>query len=42
MNDSTIRKVAWLVVFLLILASIFVVGLLGWAFVEIIQWITAK
>lgn len=40
MKDSSINKIAWAVVFLVMGAAVFAIGLMGWGFVQLIQWIT--
>jgi hypothetical protein len=42
MNKDTTDKVAWGIFFLMLLALVSLVGLFGWAVIELVQWITSK
>jgi len=42
MKQKTIDRVAWGTVFLIGFLIVCLSVLLGWAFVEIIQWLTSK
>ncbi len=42
MKQSTVDKVAWTAVFMIGFIIISAAFLLGWAFIEIIQWLTSK
>lgn len=42
MKNTTIDKMTWSVFFLIIFVFLCIVGLFGWAVIELIQWITSK
>jgi hypothetical protein len=42
MKDKTLERFAWITVFLLGLMIIAAFVGIGWAFVEIVQWLTSK
>lgn len=42
MKDSTVNKLAGGTFFIIMIIILFIVALLGWGFVEVIQWLTSK
>lgn len=42
MDKNTTDKVAWGIFFIAILALLCLVGLFGWAIIELVQWVTSK
>lgn len=42
MDDKRFDGLAWFAGLSIIFMSIAIIGLLGWGFIEIIQWITSK
>jgi hypothetical protein len=41
-NDSVWEKVGMGIVVLIVVLLIAIIGLFGWGFIELIQWITSK
>lgn len=41
-DDNIWDKFAWVVISFILFIIVCLIGLLGWGFIEIIQWITSK
>ena len=41
MKPETIDRLAWSIVFLLVFAMVAIFSILGWAFIEIVLWLTS-
>lgn len=42
MNEKLIEKLSWSIGFLIVFTILGFIGLLGWGFIELVQWITSK